>query len=827
MTLLNVLRHNPALRLLSPIILITVLSACRGGSDDDGGNNEPQNTAPVFTGSASVSVAENTTATGYVATATDADGNAVDFSLGGGADQSAFQIDSSSGALSFVTVPDYENPADNNRDNVYTVDIVATDGMTPATQNVAITVTNVADGDGSGNEPQNAAPVFTSGATAGVAENTTATGYIATATDADGDAVSFSLGGGADQSAFQIDGGSGALSFIAIPDYENPADSNGDNVYTVDIIATDGMTPATQSVAITVTNAADGSDGSGQSTGGTFTLSSDVRSHEGTVITLTISRTGATVGQASVRVSTTGGTATPLLDYVPLNGVLTWEDGDSAPKTVRLELLADSIDEFSAEAFSVELGDPSPTASLEASASASIGIGEGAVHRVASVAEFDVASTAAVPGDTIVLADGTYTFDTFVMDTAGADGMPLAFVAETPGMAVLTSNSAIRMRADYQLISGFKFEDNSARERLLLTGASNCRVVDIAVINSGSCTPTCGVGFFLLQNDSTYNTLERISFDGTTSIAVAIFGVDRGMNHHNIVRYSRFSDAVHIAGNGGEAIQVGQSQGTDAASHPDLQTVLEYNLFVNATSEPEVISAKASGTTIRNNVLVSSAGISLRQTTQSLVENNYLYDMKITVRTDGIIRGNYIVGAGVGIDVLAGETYYPVASPRWATDGALIEANAIRGSTSRDIYLARDFGNPSFPLVDTPPRDAVFTDNLILFTGGEGIVDRGSVNTTGTNNVINEEFSKVGNFAWLTSSPRADVVSAMEAFYQNLIVSQAELGHPCAVDYGQITLPDTYRRNLAGIGDGNTETAAFVTNLQARFLGPLWLRPDS
>ena len=99
----------------------------------------------------------------------------------------------------------------------------------------------------------NAAPVFTSGTTANFSENGTGTVYTAISTDEDGDTVYYSLVGGADQTLFNLDSSSGELTFKTSPDYESPADSGGDNVYNVQIDASDGNGgTASQNVAITV-----------------------------------------------------------------------------------------------------------------------------------------------------------------------------------------------------------------------------------------------------------------------------------------------------------------------------------------------------------------------------------------------------------------------------------------------------------------------------------------------------------------------------------------------------------------------------------------------
>ena len=44
------------------------------------------------------------------------------------------------------------------------------------------------------------------------------------------------------------------MTFIASPDFEAPADLNGDNVYDIVVHANDGTLDTTQAVAITVTN---------------------------------------------------------------------------------------------------------------------------------------------------------------------------------------------------------------------------------------------------------------------------------------------------------------------------------------------------------------------------------------------------------------------------------------------------------------------------------------------------------------------------------------------------------------------------------------------
>ena len=103
--------------------------------------------SPVFTSGAAFSVEENETAVGTVAAADPDPGDTVRYAIAGGEDRRLFRIDPASGALTFITSPDYESPADADEDNVYQVTVTATGGegarALTAEQDIAVTVTGV------------------------------------------------------------------------------------------------------------------------------------------------------------------------------------------------------------------------------------------------------------------------------------------------------------------------------------------------------------------------------------------------------------------------------------------------------------------------------------------------------------------------------------------------------------------------------------------------------------------------------------------------------------------------------------------------------------
>ena len=74
------------------------------------------------------------------------------------------------------------------------------------------------------------------------------------ASDADGQVVTYSIAGGADAGRFTIDEVTGKLSFKTARSFDRPADKGRDNVYDVVVAASDGAATDTQAIAVRVLN---------------------------------------------------------------------------------------------------------------------------------------------------------------------------------------------------------------------------------------------------------------------------------------------------------------------------------------------------------------------------------------------------------------------------------------------------------------------------------------------------------------------------------------------------------------------------------------------
>jgi VCBS repeat-containing protein len=234
-------------------------------------NVTPINDAPVITSngggaSAAISIPENTTAVTTVA-ATDPDSSPLSYSIVGGADQAKFAIHPTTGVLTFIAAPDFENPTDVGPNNVYEVVVQVSDGVGGLvdTQTLAVTVTNV---------PENVAP--TANADSQSINDATATQGVAIAgtasvllNDVDDGALNVTgikiAGGGAFAGPGSVAGTYGTLTIAANGTYTYTpnaaldaltAGNNPTDVFTYQITDAGGLT-STANLTFNITGADD------------------------------------------------------------------------------------------------------------------------------------------------------------------------------------------------------------------------------------------------------------------------------------------------------------------------------------------------------------------------------------------------------------------------------------------------------------------------------------------------------------------------------------------------------------------------------------------
>ena len=198
---------------------------------------------PVVTGNSDISYVENGAGTVAAYTEADPENDQITWSLSGD-DSGDFSINSA-GLLTFSSSsspPDYEAPKDMDSDNEYLVNVLASDDTNTFTLNVTVTVTD-----------ENETPVVTGNSLIDYPENGAGPVATYTADDPENSQITWSLSVGDDSRHFSISN-AGVLTFDSPPDYEAPASDVPDNVYLVEVRASDGTNTGTLPVAVTVTN---------------------------------------------------------------------------------------------------------------------------------------------------------------------------------------------------------------------------------------------------------------------------------------------------------------------------------------------------------------------------------------------------------------------------------------------------------------------------------------------------------------------------------------------------------------------------------------------
>ena len=256
-----------------------------------------------------VQVAENETVVATVDKIYESD--PVTFSVVGGADMALFTVDPTTGVVAFLSGPDFETPADHDGDNAYEVDVQADDGVVTETKSLTVEVTDVSD----------TAPEITSdggGDTANVTVAEHDTAVTTVVADDPEETAAYSIVVGDDAALFAIDSVTGVLSFLVAPDFETPADTDGDNVYEVTVAANDGLLEDQQALFVEVVDINDTapeiiSDGGGDSANVTV-------AENDTAVTTVV----ADDSDGTPTFSIVGGDDAALFAIDPVTGVLTF-----------------------------------------------------------------------------------------------------------------------------------------------------------------------------------------------------------------------------------------------------------------------------------------------------------------------------------------------------------------------------------------------------------------------------------------------------------------------------------------------------------------------
>ncbi|MBF7074163.1 VCBS domain-containing protein [Glaciecola sp. MH2013] len=378
----------------------------------------------------------------------------------------------------------------------------------------------------------------------------------------------------------------------------------------------------------------------------------------------------------------------------------------------------------------------------------------------------DAVSFSMTPGETLCLANGSYTGLDLSFGGAGTSDAPIKIAAETPGQVIIDGEVFIGMTGDYAILQGFVFRDGNIGSSLLQTRANgntacnNCRITENTFINMDSEGDDSSKWFQIYGSN---NRFDHNWVSGKSSRG-ALFVIERGSTvgteDRTQIDHNYFGDRPPKNGlgyaegsdNEYEGIRVGSSN----THTSDSFAVIEHNYFEGIDGEAEVISIKAGEVTVRHNTIRNSRGsIVNRHGEGATIANNFIIGdgnpfsggIRI-VDADHQVVNNYIEGArylstnfngGLLVSNSDGSTsngYQDVENVLVANNTVIDSVNSVnlyagsRSTRPNSVYFVNNIVDDAIGSVirnaDTLPNDSVFAGNIVH---GESLSDNASLSS--------------------------------------------------------------------------------------------------
>ncbi len=380
------------------------------------------------------------------------------------------------------------------------------------------------------------------------------------------------------------------------------------------------------------------------------------------------------------------------------------------------------------------------------------------------------AITAATPGTTIFLADGTWNNVFIEIDKNGTSSLPITITALNPGAALMTGNSRVYMEGTYLTVSGLVFQDaanlvvngNFIEPVFELNECDHCKVINnkIDSYNATESQKTLKFKWILLR-DGQHNEIAYNSFIGKYGIG-SIINDNRQLSNPDYLKihHNYFADRTPINGlnedNDQDAIRIGAS----TSSLSDSFSEIYENYFYNFFGEIEIISNKSGQNKYYKNTFRDYAGcLTLRHGNNCEVYSNYFF-----AENNFLTAGVRVIGEGHKIynNYIEGIHSFKENGSFSNVTGGINVSNGRFNSELNEYYQVKNaqivnntFVNCDYALrigtalndLDQEPENLVVANNIMYNTS----IDAYQIVTAPSGNSIAE-----GNMTNLSNNAMAD-----------------------------------------------------------------------
>lgn len=382
-------------------------------------------------------------------------------------------------------------------------------------------------------------------------------------------------------------------------------------------------------------------------------------------------------------------------------------------------------------------------------------------YLVSTKADLQSRMNAALPGDTIIVANGTYNWGqiNFANNNGSVSSAWIVLKSQTFKGVTFAGNTYLQFKGTRVMVDGFVFANGNAGTNAVISFrssssnlANHCRISNIVIDNYN--TPSADS---TLENEwvGLYGTNNRVDhctfinkYNARATIVVwyaaTTYPAPAPSTYHRIDS-NYFNGRSFMGENGGETIRVG----TSTSSRTDGFNLIEYNLFENCIqAEPEIISNKSDFNTYRYNTFKNCrGGLTLRHGRFCDVYSNFfIVDHPSVIEAYGVrvidkghrIFNNYFEGvngnSGGGssqlrapinlYNGLSTDTTDPTAAAGYfAADSCIVAFNTILNAKGGGGIVLGGTGGGTIQ-----PKGIVLANNLVKMSSGSALF-KNSANT--------------------------------------------------------------------------------------------------
>ena len=366
---------------------------------------------------------------------------------------------------------------------------------------------------------------------------------------------------------------------------------------------------------------------------------------------------------------------------------------------------------------------------------------------VSSLATLTTTYTNARAGDTIVVANGIYSWGQIVLtNTANTSTSNwIVVMAQTRSGVTFKDSTYIKFSGTRIRIDGFKFANGSCSTNAVVSFRSSssvfanyCRVSNITFDNYNSIDSVENEWVALFGTNNRLDHCTFINKSNARATVVVWYSTatfpDRSISTYHRIDSNYFKGRSYMGGNGGETIRLGVGNNSRTFGY----NIIEYNLFEGCIqAEMEIVSNKSYYNTYRYNTFKNcNGGLTLRMGKYCSVYGNFF------INDDPTKTGSY----GIRIIDKGHKVYNNYCEGLLGASGSL---TSIRCPivTYNGTYSSADSLNPLVLNGAYLPADSamIFNNTIVNCGGGSGIklgnYDAGMalnqpLGTTVANNVI-------------------------------------------------------------------------------------------